>query len=160
VLGDPGPGDGGFVISCTSRLLEHRCGKPPAAISVVCELVHRCGSRGEEDGVPRTRGSSRESHCLAHYLTSLSRLDLEERNRWRVSLECRQHRRSLNADHDGRPQALAVSPHQFADVHPLEQTADHPHDGCERGQRRIGRVRVGRLRVVDPEHAVDGRNGL
>ena len=39
------------------------------------------------------------------------------------------------------------------DVDALEQPADDPHDPAEAAQRRLGGVRVRRLRVVDPADA-------
>jgi hypothetical protein len=97
---------------------------------------------------------------LGHHRLSVVRDDLEERQFRRVSSERRDERRPVDADHDRGTQALDVGRDERVRVDTLEQAADDPHDPAEGAQRRLGRVRVGGLRVVDPADAAGHRHRL
>jgi hypothetical protein len=77
-----------------------------------------------------------------------------------VSSERRDERRPVDADHDRGTQALDVGRDERVRVDTLEQAADDPHDPAEGAQRRLGGVRVGGLRVVDPADAAGHRHRL
>ncbi len=49
---------------------------------------------------------------------------------------------------------IDMPPDQLLDLNALEQAACDPHHRPERPEGSVGRVRVGRFRVVDPAHAV------
>ena len=63
---------------------------------------------------------------------------------------------SLNADDDNASQSRQICRNQLVDRHPLEQPTDNPNHRVERAKRGSGRVRVGRLGIVDPQHSPPG----